>query len=93
MTNFVLVAGGFVGGGWYWSEVADRLRKGGHSVEVIEQLRSTGTDPAALGDLAAAEAVMQAVTRVGNPSSSSVTPTAGWSSPNSPITPPLPHSV
>src|SRR4051794_22452870 len=26
MTNFVLVHGGFVGG-WYWSEVADRLRK------------------------------------------------------------------
>jgi pimeloyl-ACP methyl ester carboxylesterase len=67
MTTFVLVPGGFVGG-WYWSEVADRLRKAGHRVEVIEQLPSTGTDPAALGDLAAdAEAVRQTVERVGEP--------------------------
>ncbi|MCW2702075.1 MAG: putative esterase [Blastococcus sp.] len=67
MTNFVLVPGGFVGG-WYWSEVADRLRKAGHRVEVIEQLPSAGTDPAALGDLAAdADAVRQAVERVGEP--------------------------
>jgi nucleoside-diphosphate-sugar epimerase len=50
MTTFVLVPGGFIGG-WYWSEVADRLRKAGHRVEVIEQLPSAGTDPAALGDL------------------------------------------
>jgi pimeloyl-ACP methyl ester carboxylesterase len=67
MTNFVLVHGGFVGG-WYWSEVADRLRKAGHRVEVIEQLPSTGNDPAALGDLAAdAEVVRQTVERVGEP--------------------------
>ncbi len=67
MTAYVLVHGGFVGG-WYWSEVADRLRKAGHRVEVVEQLPSGGTDPAALGDLAAdAEAVKQAVERVGEP--------------------------
>ena len=67
VTTFVLVPGGFVGG-WYWSEVADRLRKAGHRVEVIEQLPSAGTDPAALGDLAAdAEAVKQTVERVGEP--------------------------
>src|SRR5215212_11724223 len=67
MTNFVLVQGGFVGG-WYWSEVADRLRRAGHRVEVIEQLPSAGTDPAALGGLPAdADAVRQAVERVGEP--------------------------
>ena len=67
MTTFVLVPGGFVGG-WYWSEVADRLRKAGHRVEIVEQLPSAGTDPAALGDLAAdAEAVRQTVERVGEP--------------------------
>src|SRR3954452_22070197 len=67
MTNFVLVHGGFIGG-WYWSEVADRLRKAGHRVEVIEQLPSAGTDPAALGDLAAdAKAVKQTVERIGEP--------------------------
>jgi pimeloyl-ACP methyl ester carboxylesterase len=67
MTNFVLVHGGWVGG-WYWSEVADRLRKAGHRVEVIEQLPSAGNDPTALGDLAAdAEVVRQAVERVGAP--------------------------
>lgn len=67
MTNFVLVHGGFVGG-WYWSEVADRLRKAGHRVDVIEQLPSGGTDPAALGDLAAdAKVVEQTVERVAEP--------------------------
>jgi pimeloyl-ACP methyl ester carboxylesterase len=67
MATFVLVHGAWVGG-WYWGEVADRLRKAGHRVEVIEQLPSAGTDPAALGDLAAdAEAVRQAVDRVGGP--------------------------
>ena len=67
MTNFVLVPGGFIGG-WYWNEMADRLREGGHRVEVIEQLPSAGIDPAALGDLAAdAEAVKQAVEGVGEP--------------------------
>jgi len=52
LTTFVLVPGSFVGG-WYWSQVADRLRKARHCVEVIEQLPSEGIDPAALGDLAA----------------------------------------
>jgi pimeloyl-ACP methyl ester carboxylesterase len=67
MTNFVLVHGGFVGG-WYWSDVAQRLEKAGHRVEVIEQMPSAGTDPAALGDLAAdVEVVKQAVERVGEP--------------------------
>jgi pimeloyl-ACP methyl ester carboxylesterase len=67
MTTFVLVHGGFIGG-WYWSEVADRLRGAGHRVEVIEQLPSAGTDPAALGDLAAdADVVRRAVERMGEP--------------------------
>jgi pimeloyl-ACP methyl ester carboxylesterase len=67
MANFVLVHGGFVGG-WYWSEVAHRLEKAGHRVEVIEQLPSAGPDPAVLGDLAAdVEVVKQAVERVGEP--------------------------
>jgi pimeloyl-ACP methyl ester carboxylesterase len=67
MTNFVLVHGGLVGG-WYWSEVAQRLEKAGHRVEVIEQLPSAGPDPAVLGDLAAdVEVVKQAVERVGEP--------------------------
>jgi pimeloyl-ACP methyl ester carboxylesterase len=66
MANFVLVPGGFVGG-WYWSEVADRLRKSGHRVETIE-LPSVGNDPTALGDLAAdAEVARQTVERVGEP--------------------------
>jgi pimeloyl-ACP methyl ester carboxylesterase len=67
MTNFVLVPGAFVGG-WYWSEVTQRLEKAGHRVEVIEQMPSAGSDPAVLGDLAAdAEVVKQAVERVGEP--------------------------
>ncbi|ALE75213.1 esterase [Pseudonocardia sp. EC080625-04] len=51
MTTFVLVHGGFVGG-WFWDDVALRLEKSGHRVEVVEQLPSAGPDPAALGDLA-----------------------------------------
>ncbi len=67
MATYVLVHGGFVGG-WYWAEVADRLRKAGHRVEVIEQLPSAGTDATALGDLAAdADMVRQAVDRIGEP--------------------------
>jgi pimeloyl-ACP methyl ester carboxylesterase len=67
MTNFVLVHGGFVGG-WYWGEVAQRLEKAGHRVEVVEQMPSAGPDPAVLGDLAAdVEVVKQAVERVGEP--------------------------
>jgi pimeloyl-ACP methyl ester carboxylesterase len=66
MTNYVLVHGGFVGG-WYWSEVAERLRMAGHRVEVIEQLPSAGTDPAPADLAADAEVVKQAVERVGEP--------------------------
>lgn len=67
MTNFVLVHGGFVGG-WYWSEVAQRLEKAGHRVDVVEQLPSVGLDPATLGDLAADAAVVRRlVDGVGEP--------------------------
>jgi pimeloyl-ACP methyl ester carboxylesterase len=67
MSNFVLVHGGFVGGR-YWSEVAQRLEKAGHHVDVIEQLPSAGTDPATLGDLAGdADVVRQHVEGVGEP--------------------------
>lgn len=58
MTNFILVHGGFVGG-WYWSEVAQRLEKAGHQVDMIEQLPSGGEDPATLGDLAADTALVK----------------------------------
>ena len=54
-------------GARYRSEVADRLPKVGHRVEVIEQLPSAGTDPA-LDDLAAdADVVKQTAERVGEP--------------------------
>ena len=67
MTNFVLVHGGFTGGA-YWSDVAQRLEKAGHRVDVVEQLPSAGPDPAALGDLAADAAVVrQYVESVGEP--------------------------
>ncbi|MCW0212000.1 MAG: alpha/beta hydrolase [Pseudonocardia sp.] len=67
MSNFVLVHGGWVGG-WYWADVARILQKAGHRVDVVEQLPSAGTDPAALGDLAADAAVVrQYVERVGAP--------------------------
>jgi pimeloyl-ACP methyl ester carboxylesterase len=67
MTNFVLVHGGFIGG-WYWSDVAEKLEKAGHRVDVVEQLPSAGTDPATLGDLAADAAVVrQTVENVGEP--------------------------
>jgi pimeloyl-ACP methyl ester carboxylesterase len=67
MANFVLVHGGFVGG-WYWGEVAQRLEKAGHRVDVVEQLPSAGPDPSTLGDLAAdAAMVRQCVESVGEP--------------------------
>jgi pimeloyl-ACP methyl ester carboxylesterase len=67
MSNFVLVHGGFVGG-WYWAEVAQRLEKAGHCVDVVEQLPSTGSDPTTLGDLSAdATVVRQYVENVGEP--------------------------
>ena len=67
MTNYVLVHGGFVGG-WYWDQVAESLRSHGHRVEVIEQLPSSGSDPAALGDLSAdARRVREVVAGVAEP--------------------------
>ncbi|OLL75362.1 salicylate esterase [Pseudonocardia sp. Ae168_Ps1] len=66
MTTFVLVHGGFVGG-WFWDDVAPRLEKSGHRVEVVEQLPSAGPDPAALGDLADdVEVVTELVERTGD---------------------------
>lgn len=67
MSNFVLVHGGFVGG-WYWSEVAQRLEKAGHHVDVVEQLPSGGPEPIPAGDLAADAAVVKEhVESVGEP--------------------------
>jgi pimeloyl-ACP methyl ester carboxylesterase len=67
MGNYVLVHGAFVGG-WTWSETAEVLRKGGHRVDVIEQLPSGGSDTAHLGDLKAdVDCVRQAVEDVGEP--------------------------
>lgn len=66
VTNYVLVHGGFIGG-WYWRDVAELLAKEGHRVEVVEQLPSIGTDPAALGDLQADAAVVrQTIDAVGD---------------------------
>jgi pimeloyl-ACP methyl ester carboxylesterase len=67
MATFVLVHGAFVGG-WYWDELAPRLEKAGHTVDVVPQLPSSGPDPAALGDLAAdAEVVRRHVEAAGEP--------------------------
>jgi pimeloyl-ACP methyl ester carboxylesterase len=67
MTHFVLVHGAW-GGGWVWDDVAARLRRDGHRVTVVAQLPSGGTDPAALGDLAAdAEVVRAEVRAAGGP--------------------------
>ena len=52
MSSHLLVHGSWCGG-WVWDDVAQRLQKGGHRVTVVDQLPSTGTDPAALGDLTA----------------------------------------
>lgn len=49
MTSYVLVHGAGADG-WYWGETAAVLEKDGHLVH-IACLPSTGTDPAALGDL------------------------------------------
>lgn len=48
----MLVHGAF-GVGWVWDEVAKRLDSTGHRAHVVEQLPSTGIDPASLGDLTA----------------------------------------
>lgn len=52
MTTFVLVHGSWCGG-WVWRDVARLLQEQGHRVVVVDQLPSSGPDPAALGDLAA----------------------------------------
>ncbi len=57
MTTYVLVHGGFVDG-WYWGETAALLEKEGHQV-LVADLPSTGTDPAALGDLFADAATVR----------------------------------
>jgi pimeloyl-ACP methyl ester carboxylesterase len=67
MSNYVLVHGAFVGGG-YWRDVAALLEKEGHRVDVVDQLPSAGQDPAALGDLQAdTDCVRMAVESVGEP--------------------------
>ena len=66
MASYVLVHGGFVGGG-YWSDVAQLLEKDGHRVDVVQQLPSAGRDPTVLGDLQAdADLVRQAIEAVGD---------------------------
>jgi pimeloyl-ACP methyl ester carboxylesterase len=50
MNSYLLVHGAWCGG-WVWDDVAKRLAKAGHHVSVVEQLPSSGTDPASLGDL------------------------------------------
>jgi pimeloyl-ACP methyl ester carboxylesterase len=67
MSNYVLVHGAFVGGS-YWGDVAARLKKEGHRVDVVEQLPSAGTDAEALGDLETdTDLVRQIVESVGAP--------------------------
>lgn len=46
------VHGAFVGG-WYWDKVGEELEKLGHQLTAVEQLPSSGTDPAQFGDFAA----------------------------------------
>ena len=50
MSSYLLVHGAWCGG-WVWDGVAERLTKAGHRARVVDQLPSSGTDPAALGDL------------------------------------------
>ena len=50
MSSYLLVHGAWCGG-WVWDDVAKRLEKAGHRVSVVDQLPSSGTDPASLGDL------------------------------------------
>jgi pimeloyl-ACP methyl ester carboxylesterase len=50
MNSYLLVHGAWCGG-WVWDDVAKRLAKAGHRVGVVDQLPSSGTDPASLGDL------------------------------------------
>ena len=53
----MLVHGGFVDG-WYWGATAALLEKEGHPA-LVADLPSTGTDPAALGDLFADAATVR----------------------------------
>jgi len=67
MTHFVLVHGAW-GGGWVWDDLVTHLEKDGHRATVVEQLPSSGRDPAALGDLRAdAERVREVVRDAGEP--------------------------
>src|SRR5262249_19245923 len=67
MSNYVVVHGAFVGGS-YWRDVAAILEKEGHRVEVVEQMPSAGTEPAALGDLRSdTDSVRQTIEAVGEP--------------------------
>src|SRR5690349_19852814 len=67
MSNYVLVHGAFVGGG-YWRDVAALLERDGHQVDVVAQLPSTGPEPTALGDLKAdTDCVRTMVESVGGP--------------------------
>jgi pimeloyl-ACP methyl ester carboxylesterase len=67
MSNYVLVHGAFVGGG-YWRDVAALLAHEGHRVEVVAQMPSAGQDPAALGDLQAdTDCVKTTIESVGEP--------------------------
>jgi pimeloyl-ACP methyl ester carboxylesterase len=50
MNSYLLVHGAWCRG-WVWDDVAKRLAKAGHRVGVVDQLPSSGTDPASLGDL------------------------------------------
>lgn len=52
MNTFVGVHGGWAGG-YYWDDVAARVEDKGRTSVVIDQLPSVGSDPDALGDLAA----------------------------------------
>jgi pimeloyl-ACP methyl ester carboxylesterase len=60
MSHYLLVHGGW-GGGWVWDDLADRLEKSGHRVQVVDRLPSSGTDPGSLGDLTAAVSYVRQV--------------------------------
>jgi len=64
--DFVLVHGAWCTG-WVWEGLVERLEKAGQRVSVVE-LPSSGTDPAALGDLAGdAELVRGVLDRLDGP--------------------------
>ena len=51
MGAVLAVHGAFVGG-WYWDDVGQQLEKLGHQSTAVEQLPTSGADPAQFGDLA-----------------------------------------